>query len=124
MRREESSLGDMNTGWGIGTARHKLVDHWRRQGRQERGFRVLSESSVAPGEADPWDAHLDSLRARDTLASLAVHHRTVLTLRYVDDLPVADVAQLVGRTVHATEALLVRSRSAFRGAYEKGGGSR
>lgn len=114
----------MNTGWGIGTARHKLVDHWRRQGRQERGFRVLSESSVAPGEADPWDAHLDSLRARDTLASLAVHHRTVLTLRYVDDLPVADVAQLVGRTVHATEALLVRSRSAFRGAYEKGGGSR
>jgi RNA polymerase sigma-70 factor (ECF subfamily) len=41
----------------------------------------------------------------------------VLTLRYCDDLPVPDVASLIGRTVHATEALLVRARSAFRRAY-------
>ena len=39
------------------------------------------------------------------------------TLRYVDDLPVAQVADDLGRTLHATEALLVRARSAFRTAY-------
>jgi RNA polymerase sigma-70 factor (ECF subfamily) len=30
------------------------------------------------------------------------------------------VAEALGRTVHATEALLVRARAAFRRAYEEG----
>ena len=42
----------------------------------------------------------------------------MLTLRYLDDLPVATVAELLGRSLHATEALLVRARAAFRRAYE------
>jgi RNA polymerase sigma-70 factor (ECF subfamily) len=41
-------------------------------------------------------------------------------LRYLDDLPVATVAALLGRTVQATEAVLVRARVAFRRAYEEG----
>ena len=41
----------------------------------------------------------------------------MLTLRYLDDLPVPDVAALVDRSVHATEGLLVRARAAFRRAY-------
>ena len=45
-------------------------------------------------------------------------HRAALTLRYLDDLPVPEVAALLGRTLHATEALLVRARAAFRRAYE------
>jgi RNA polymerase sigma-70 factor (ECF subfamily) len=62
--------------------------------------------------------------AMDTLRSLRAQHRAALTLRYVDDMPVAEVAEQLGRTVHATEALLVRARAAFRRAYEaKGGGS-
>jgi RNA polymerase sigma-70 factor (ECF subfamily) len=39
----------------------------------------------------------------------------------MDDLPVPQVADLLGRTVHATEALLVRARSAFRAAYTREG---
>src|SRR6266540_1906786 len=57
----------------------------------------------------PCDAHLDAIRARDTLDRLGPHHRAALTPRYVDDLPVAEVAALLDRTVHATEALLVRA---------------
>ena len=44
----------------------------------------------------------------------------VLTLRYLDDLPVPEVAVLIDRTLHATEALLVRARAAFRRAYTEG----
>jgi RNA polymerase sigma-70 factor (ECF subfamily) len=59
------------------------------------------------------------------LRRLGPHHRAALTLRYMDDLPVPEVADLLGRTVHATEALLVRARSAFRAVYagegEEGG---
>jgi RNA polymerase sigma-70 factor (ECF subfamily) len=107
----------LSVAWLVGIARHKLVDHWRRLGREERGLR-----SVALEERrteDPWDVHIDTLRARATLEVLAPHHRTVLTLRYLDDLPVNEVAAILERTVHATEALLVRARSAFRRVYSE-----
>lgn len=101
--------------WVIGVARHKLVDHWRRQARDDRRMRAMvDETSPWP---DPWDLTLDVARARQTLDRLGPHHRAALTLRYLDDLPVADVAALLERTVHATEALLVRARNAFRRAY-------
>jgi RNA polymerase sigma-70 factor (ECF subfamily) len=60
---------------------------------------------------------LDAVRARETLERLGPHHRAALTLRYLDDLPVPRVAAVLDRTVHATEALLVRARTAFRRAY-------
>jgi RNA polymerase sigma-70 factor, ECF subfamily len=51
------------------------------------------------------------------LAGLGPHHRAALTLRYLDGLPVPAVAGHLGRTIHATEALLVRARMAFRNEY-------
>ncbi|HXQ60648.1 MAG TPA: sigma-70 family RNA polymerase sigma factor [Acidimicrobiales bacterium] len=101
--------------WLVGVARHKLVDHWRRQAREERGLSAVGVAAME-GE-DPWDAELDALRARSVLEALAPHHRAALTLRYVDDLSVPDVAIVLQRTVHATEALLVRARAAFRRSY-------
>ncbi|TMC05028.1 MAG: sigma-70 family RNA polymerase sigma factor [Chloroflexi bacterium] len=102
--------------WLVGIARHKLADHWRRQAREEHGLRLVHDERDEPGE-DPWEARLDALRAREVLDGLGPHHRAALTLRYVDGLAVPEVAAHLGRTVHATEALLVRARSAFRRAY-------
>ena len=51
------------------------------------------------------------------LDRLGAHHRAALTLRYLDGLPVPEVARHLDRTVHATEALLVRARAAFRRIY-------
>jgi RNA polymerase sigma-70 factor (ECF subfamily) len=101
--------------WVIGVARHKLADHWRRQARDERRLSILAGEGTE--EADPWDEELDAVRVRHVLDELAVQHRAALTLRYLDDLPVREVAVLLHRTVHATETLLVRARSAFRRAY-------
>ncbi len=101
--------------WVVGVARHKLIDHWRRQARDERSLRAVAEDEVPP--EDPWDVQLDAVHAHETLQRLAPHHRAALTLRYLDDLPVPQVAALLNRTVHATEALLVRARAAFRRAY-------
>ena len=58
-------------------------------------------------------------RAHEVLADLGPHHRAALTLRYLDGLSVPEVAEHLGRTVHATEALLVRARIAFRRAYDE-----
>jgi RNA polymerase sigma-70 factor (ECF subfamily) len=101
--------------WVIGIARHKLVDHWRRQARDERRLNLLAEDT--PGPADPWDAELEAVQIRQVLEGLSAQHRAALTLRYLDDLSVPVVATHLSRTVHATEALLVRARSAFRRAY-------
>jgi len=110
----------VNVPWLVGVARHKLVDHWRRRNRQE----ALAEAvgSEAAEAEDPWEGHNDRLRAAETLALLGGHHRAALTLRYVDGLPVAEVAEALDRSLHATEALLVRARGAFRIAYARGGG--
>lgn len=105
----------MSRAWIMGVARHKLVDHWRRQVREGRRLELLAGS--APDAGDSWDARLDAVVVRRCLDQLAAQHRAALMLRYLDDLPVAEVASLLGRSVHATEALLVRARTAFRHAY-------
>ena len=110
----------VTTAWLIGIARHKLVDHWRRAEREQRRLTaVADEAAGAAQDDDPWDAHLDVLTARDALERVGSHHRSALTLRYLDGLGVPEVAEVLGRTVHATEALLVRARRAFRDAYEE-----
>lgn len=106
----------LSTAWLIGVARHKLVDHWRRAEREARGLRLLADQPAEP-TVDPWDGRLDALLARAALAELGPHHRAVLTLRYVDGLGVGEVARQLGRTVHATEALLTRAKAAFRKSY-------
>lgn len=101
--------------WLIGIARHKLADHWRWKTRQDR---LLDSIAGGVGEQDPWPAQFDVLAARAVLHELSTPHRAALTLRYLDGCPVAEVAELLGRTVGATEALLVRARRSFRHHYE------
>jgi RNA polymerase sigma-70 factor (ECF subfamily) len=108
--------------WLIGVARHKLADHWRRAEREQRGLRLIDAEAVCVD--DPWDTAVDRIRAREVLGQLGAHHRAALTLRYLDGLPVPEVARHLGRTVHATEALLVRARAAFRRTYAGEEGSR
>ncbi|MET0144892.1 MAG: sigma-70 family RNA polymerase sigma factor [Ilumatobacteraceae bacterium] len=110
----------VTTAWLIGIARHKLVDHWRRAERERRRLTaVADEPGGAPAATDPWDAELDVLVARDVLEQLGAHHRAALTLRYLDGLSVREVADVLDRTEHATEALLVRARRAFREIYDE-----
>ena len=119
VRAEVDGRGPITVPWLIGTARHKLVDHWRRLEREEQGLRLLDGGEQHT--EDPWDDELDGLRAQQVLEQLSPVHRAALTLRYLDDLAVAQVAAHLGRTVHATEALLVRARTAFRRRYESTG---
>lgn len=105
----------MNIPWIIGVARTKLVDHWRHQTRDDRRLQLLTQPPPEP--AEPWDARLDAMEVCRTLERLGPHHRAALTLRYLDDLSVPEVAGLLERTVTATDALLVRARAAFRRAY-------
>jgi RNA polymerase sigma-70 factor (ECF subfamily) len=108
---------EVTTAWLIGIARHKLVDHWRRTEREQRRLHAVADDPAGAAADDPWDVELDALTAHDTLERLGATHRAALTLRYLDGLPVNEVAAMLQRTVHATEALLARAKRAFRLAY-------
>ncbi|MEX7474132.1 RNA polymerase sigma factor [Mycobacterium adipatum] len=105
----------MTVPWLIGVARHKLADHYRR--RHARGSVALGAQPPAADPPAPRATAQGPNVADAVLAQLPEHHRTVLALRYLDDCTVGECAELIGRTVHATETLLVRARRAFRSHY-------
>jgi RNA polymerase sigma-70 factor (ECF subfamily) len=104
--------------WLLGVARHKLADHYR---RRRDPVPVADPPEAVPRGSDDWDAALDRVVAESVLTRLSEAHRAVLVLRYMDDCSVGQCAQLLGRTVHATEALLIRAKRAFRKEYPEGG---
>jgi len=105
------TTNEIGVGWLIGTARHKLIDHWRHTERQRKAFTLLGTDEIEP---DPNDEPITTRHAHDVLEQLSTEHRAALTLRYIDGLPVGEVATVLDRSVHATESLLQRAKSAFR----------
>ena len=116
IRRE--AIVSMTTGWLIVVARRRLVDHWRRQEREDRHVTRIGYDQVDRG-IETWEGPFDVEVGMAALQRLGPHHRAALTLRYLDGLPVAEVAQQLDRGLHATEALLQRARRALRRAYEE-----
>jgi RNA polymerase sigma-70 factor (ECF subfamily) len=108
---------EVTVAWLVGVARHKLSDHWRRAVGEQRAL-----AAAEPEEAldDPWDQWLDTEAAYAALRCLPGQQRAALTLRYLDGLPVGEVAGYLGRSVHATETLLVRAKAALRRVYQEG----
>jgi RNA polymerase sigma-70 factor, ECF subfamily len=119
VKRGRVGAAEVTVAWLVGVARHKLADHWRRTAREQRGLAAVAVLAEEAG--DPWDQHLDVQVAHAALARLPWPQRAALTLRYLDGLPVAEVAACLGRSVHATETLLVRARSALRRIYREEG---
>jgi RNA polymerase sigma-70 factor (ECF subfamily) len=85
----------MTVAWLVGVARHKLVDHWRRASREDRKLRLAYDEQ--DDVDDPWDVQIEAARAQEVLATLGPHHRSALTLRYLDGLPVPGARLLVAR---------------------------
>ncbi len=102
---------ELSTGYLIAACRSRFLDDLKAAGRRHRReLRVVSDTRAT--SADPADT-VDHL-ATDALATLPPDQRAALVLRYVDDLAVPDVARHLGRSIHATESLLARARTALR----------
>jgi RNA polymerase sigma-70 factor (ECF subfamily) len=105
--------------WLCGIARHKLADHFRTLEREERR-RMRLEVRQIHVDASPAPAYDVDDRAAiaDAIRSLPASQRAVLTFVVLDDLPVAEVARLMGKSTAATQSLLHRARDGFRRAYQ------
>lgn len=104
--------------WLIHVARLRLIDHWRRQGREKRRVeRLVRLSAPADFVVVPDDGPDPSVGS--ALDALPANQRAALMLRYLDDHSVSEVADALELTYPATESLLARARRSFARAYKE-----
>jgi RNA polymerase sigma-70 factor, ECF subfamily len=100
----------------VGIARHKLVDYYRRCEREQRRLERVWATRRSPSQ-DPLEDDLltdaDPVGVVESLRRLSAEHRSVLVLKYLDELSVAEISILLERSMHATESLLARARRSF-----------
>lgn len=109
--------------WLYGIARHKLMDHYRKQDRERRHFGqpITDDDEVFDNATALPDLDLERLPVRfaviEVLDLLTPRHRAALVLRYLDGCDVATTARMLDTSLQATESLLARARNAFRHHY-------
>jgi len=96
--------------WLVTVARNRFVDQYRRARRLESKLGLVW--SARP-ETD-CDDSVTRQQVLDGLVGLEEEHRLVLALRYIDGLPVDEIAETIARTVTATYSLLARARDELR----------
>lgn len=107
--------------WLIAIGRNRLLDHLRRQEREERRRLriVVREIAVDDGQEETWHALEDRDQIVRAMRILPAAQRAALILHHVDGLPVRDVALAMERSETAVESLLSRGRERFRMVYEE-----
>ena len=116
VRETKRAGATVTPAWLTTVARNCLIDHWRSKAREDRRLRL----AWSDPDRDEWvddGAPLEPEIVNQVMRELTPDYQAVLSLRYLDDLSVPEVADLIGRSVHATESLLVRARRAFRVSY-------
>ncbi|MGC4192122.1 MAG: sigma-70 family RNA polymerase sigma factor [Thermomicrobiales bacterium] len=105
--------------WLFGIARHKLLDHYRRQDRhRHRDAPDETALDTVPDDRALPDLDLERNQTRDAIVSalqeLPTRQRAAIVLRYLDGLDVPTTAAMLGISIHAAESLLARGRRTFR----------
>ncbi len=96
--------------WLLGIARKKLADHQRRRRRRpEEPLTIELVSGDAPAQQALLDERRQVLwRLLDTLNADA---REALLLQHLENLSIAEIAQVLGRSPAAINSLLQRARA-------------
>jgi len=115
--------------WFCQICRNVLMDYYRAKGRDagrltrledSPGARAILETLAAPVVDEPetatWQADVRRL-VQATVDALPEHYGQVLEWKYVEEAPVAAIAERLGIGEKAAESLLTRARNAFRSAF-------
>ncbi len=120
LREHPESVVDRS--WLFVVAKRRIVDAWRAEERNVRRLnRLRKERSSA--DHDPIDEMLEdggrSEAVLQALQSLPPRQRAAITLRYLDECSVAEVAETLGCEYQAAESLLARGRRGFSMAWQE-----
>jgi len=108
--------------WLCSIAYHKVADHYHRQSRERK--RMVSgvdvdtvDVSENPGRQPQPDSLIESAETRqvvnEALAKLPWDYRQVLILKYLEEMSVLEISQVMGRSPKSVEGLMTRSRKAL-----------
>jgi RNA polymerase sigma-70 factor (ECF subfamily) len=101
--------------WLFQIARNLSIDHYRKSGSREH--LSLEEDMIADHTDDP-DRNLENNLTSDVLlkalAKLSETQRDVIVLRFVNGLPIAQVAQALHKSENAVKAMQRRSLAKLR----------
>jgi len=104
------------SGWLYRIAHNLVIDHYRRRGRAT--FVAIDEAMpVRSPDGDPVrsaESRLEMDSLRQALSSLTEEQVQVITLRFLEDLSIAEVASIMDKTEGAIKALQYRAVSSLR----------
>ncbi len=99
--------------WLFSIAAHKVLDFRRRTGRRPQ---TIPHDATAPFQTDDLSPEQAVEQAearqkmRQALLQLPPHYSTALVLKYVEDMSVREICQVMQRTEKSIESILVRAR--------------
>jgi RNA polymerase sigma-70 factor (ECF subfamily) len=115
--------------WLRSIAFHKLNDFYRRQGRQPKpkesppDFDAMKQLEQTGNDEPAPFTVLESEEIRQSvhqaLGDLPQDYQEVLILKYLEEMPVLEISQVMGRSPKSVEGLLSRARKAMRANLEE-----
>lgn len=113
--------------WLYSIATRKVADFYRRQKRIDKhhiqSFDGTVELDWLPDKnqphSDPLDSYTDNHQVQEAISRIPLHYRQVLILKYVEDMPVVEIGQVMERSPKSVEGLLGRARQELRKALSK-----
>jgi RNA polymerase sigma-70 factor (ECF subfamily) len=106
--------------WLYSIAHRKVADFYRRKKREDRYQTKSSDGHIDPSSGgeplvtEIMEAEEKNRSIQGTLSSLPLHYKEVLILKYVEEMPVAEISQVMGRSPKSVEGLLTRARRELR----------
>ena len=103
------------------TARNLVIDYYRERGKAQLISADFHSPIIDPRQNLEERAMLrsDLNTIRMALAELKEDYQNIIIWHYLDDLPISEVAKLLGRTEEATRVLLHRALNALKNEIEK-----
>ena len=116
--------------WLCGIAHHKVLDFYRQQEREaKRGSQPSNAGAIELDQIKdselPVSRLIESEETRQAveqaLFSLPPDYRQVLIYKYVEEMSVSEISQVMGRSSKSVEGLLTRARKALRASFTSPG---
>ncbi len=102
-------------------ANHKIIDYYRKKKIIQIVFSKSShlERLVSPllNPEESYDAEMVKEKIHKTFGSILPHYKTLLQLRYFDNVPIKEIASRLSLTFKGAESQIFRARKAFIDAF-------